>query len=72
MAAKPVVIKFFAPVIDFSVNALMNAVEQKMKQGIKEFIITISSPGGSVFHGYHTFATQLRNLRPAQQPLHRL
>jgi len=35
MAAKPVVIKFFAPVIDVSVNALMNAAEQKMKQGIR-------------------------------------
>ena len=55
MAAKPVVIKFFAPVIDVSVNALMNAVEQKMKQGIKEFIIAISSPGGSVFHGLSAY-----------------
>lgn len=55
MAAKPVVIKFFAPVIDVSVNALMNAVEQKMKQGIKEFIIIISSPGGSVFHGLSAY-----------------
>jgi ATP-dependent Clp protease protease subunit len=55
MATKPVVIKFFAPVIDVSVNALMNAVEQKMKQGIKEFIITISSPGGSVFHGLSAY-----------------
>jgi ATP-dependent protease ClpP protease subunit len=55
MATKPVVIKFFAPVIDVSVNALMNAVEQKMKQGIKEFIIAISSPGGSVFHGLSAY-----------------
>ena len=51
MATKPVVIRFFAPVIDATVNALMNAVDQKMKQGIKEFIILISSPGGSVIHG---------------------
>jgi ATP-dependent Clp protease protease subunit len=55
MATKPVVIKFFAPVIDVSVNALMNAVEQKIKQGIKEFIIAISSPGGSVFHGLSAY-----------------
>jgi len=55
MAMKPVVIKFFAPVIDATVNALMNAIDQKMKQGIKDFIILISSPGGSVIHGLSTY-----------------
>jgi len=55
MATKPVVIKFFAPVIDVTVNALMNAIDQKMKQGVKEFIILISSPGGSVIHGLSTY-----------------
>ena len=55
MTTKPVVIRFFAPVIDATVNALMNAVDQKMKQGIKEFIILISSPGGSVFHGLSAY-----------------
>jgi len=48
---KPVVIKFFAPVIDVTINALMNAIDQKMKQGVTEFILLISSPGGSVFYG---------------------
>lgn len=55
MATKPVVIKFFAPVIDVTVNALMNAIDQKMKQGVKDFIILISSPGGSVIHGLSTY-----------------
>jgi len=55
MATKPVVIKFFAPVIDATVNALMNAIDQKMKQGIRDFIILISSPGGSVIHGLSTY-----------------
>jgi len=55
MTTKPVVIRFFAPVIDATVNALMNAVDQKMKQGIKEFIILISSPGGSVIHGMSAY-----------------
>ena len=55
MATKPVVIRFFAPVIDASVNALMSAVDQKMKQGTKEFIILISSPGGSVIHGLSAY-----------------
>jgi len=55
MATKPVVIRFFAPVIDVTVNALMSAVDQKMKQGTKEFIILISSPGGSVIHGLSAY-----------------
>jgi len=55
MALKPVVIKFFAPVIDATVNALMNAVDQKVGQGAKEFTLVISSPGGSVFHGLSAY-----------------
>ena len=55
MPAKPVVIKFFAPVIDITINALMNAIDQKMKEGITEFILLISSPGGSVFHGLSAY-----------------
>lgn len=52
---KPVVIRFFAPVIDVTVNALMSAVDQKMKQGIDKFIILVSSPGGSVIHGLSAY-----------------
>ncbi|MBE0431083.1 MAG: ATP-dependent Clp protease proteolytic subunit [Dehalococcoidia bacterium] len=52
---KPVVIRFFAPVIDATVNALMNAVDQKMKQGVDRFIILVSSPGGSVIHGLSAY-----------------
>jgi len=55
MATKPVVIRFFAPVIDATVNTLMSAVDQKMKQGMKDFIILISSPGGSVIHGLSAY-----------------
>lgn len=55
MATKPVVIKFFAPIVDVTVNALMNAIDQKMKQGVRDFIILISSPGGSVIHGLSTY-----------------
>ena len=55
MATKPTVIKFFAPVSDASINALMNAIDQKMKQGANHFIILISSPGGSVFHGLSAY-----------------
>ena len=55
MPAKPVVIKFFAPVIDVTINALMNAIDQKMKEGVTEFVLLISSPGGSVFHGLSAY-----------------
>ena len=49
MTTKPVVIKFFAPVTDVTINALMKAIDQKMKEGITQFILLISSPGGDVF-----------------------
>ena len=55
MAMKPVVIRFFAPVVDVTVNALMSAIDQRMKQGIRDFIILISSPGGSVIHGLSAY-----------------
>jgi len=51
----PIVIKFFAPVIGATINALMNAIDQKMKAGQKSFILLISSPGGSVFHGLSAY-----------------
>ena len=47
----PTVIKFFASVIDITINALVDAVDQKMRAGQKPFILLISSLGGSVFHG---------------------
>lgn len=49
------VIKFFAPVIDVTIKALMNTIGQKIKQGVTNFIILISSPGGSVFHGLSAY-----------------
>ena len=55
MTTRPIVIRFFAPVIDVTVNALINAVDQKMKQGITELTLLISSPGGSVHHGLSAY-----------------
>ena len=55
MPVKPTVVKFFAPVIDVTINSLMNAIDNKMKQGVNEFIILISSPGGSVMHGLSAY-----------------
>ncbi len=55
MKVKPVVIKFFAPVNDVTINALMGTIDRKMKEGISNFIILISSPGGTVFHGLSAY-----------------
>ncbi len=51
MPGTPTVIKFFAPVINPTINALMNALDQKLRVGQRSFILLISSPGGDVFHG---------------------
>ena len=55
MSKPATVIKFFAPVNDGTINALMKAVDEKMRQGASEFIVLISSPGGSVFHGLSAY-----------------
>ena len=44
-------IKFFAPVIQPTANALMKVLDDAVNKGIKEIILLISTPGGSVFHG---------------------
>ena len=55
METKSVVIKFFAPVNETTINALMEVIDKKMKEGISNFTILISSPGGSVFHGLSAY-----------------
>ena len=44
-------IKFFAPVIPESIAALMQIVDNKLKQGAKKLGLLISTPGGDVFQG---------------------
>jgi hypothetical protein len=43
MQGTPTVIKFFAPVVEETVNALMNVVDNKIRQGVREFILLIFS-----------------------------
>lgn len=45
------VIKFFEPVDEYSTRSFMNIVDQAINQGVKNLIILLSTPGGSVFHG---------------------
>lgn len=55
MQGKPTVIKFFAPVLEETIHALLNVVDDKMRQGAREFILLISSPGGDAFYGMSTY-----------------
>ena len=55
MANNTAYIKFFAHVDQASVNALMGAVEQKLREGANEIVLLISSPGGSVFYGLSAY-----------------
>ncbi len=48
-------IKFFAPIIPESVAALLQVVDNKLKQGVKKLTLLISSPGGDVFHGLSAY-----------------
>jgi ATP-dependent Clp protease protease subunit len=52
---KTVYIKFFARVDQGTISALMSAVEQKLAEGAREFVLLISSPGGTVFHGLSAY-----------------
>ena len=55
MSSQPTVIRFFAPIIDVTVNALLETLDNKMRQGQRSFILLISSTGGTVFHGLSAF-----------------
>ncbi len=55
MPQPPVVIKFFAPVVDTTINTLMQVIDQQMGRGVRQLKLLISSPGGSVFHGLSAY-----------------
>jgi ATP-dependent Clp protease protease subunit len=55
MPENKVVIKFFAPVINETVNKLLNTIDEKMRQGAREFVILISTPGGNVHFGLSAY-----------------
>lgn len=44
-----------APVDDISVSLLINTIQSKLNEGAERFILLISSPGGSVFHGISAY-----------------
>lgn len=55
MSDKKFYIKFFAPVVPETVAALMQIVDSKLKQGMTELGLLISTPGGNVFHGLSAY-----------------
>lgn len=55
MPSQPLVIKFFAPVVEQSTNALMGIIDDAVNKNIKEIILLISTPGGTVFHGLSVY-----------------
>src|SRR5438552_17506816 len=46
-----VVIRFFAAINERSVVELLSTVDAELAKGTKRFILLISSPGGTVYHG---------------------
>ena len=48
-------VKFFAPVMQESINVLMQVVDKKISQGARQMGLLISTPGGDVFHGISAY-----------------
>ncbi len=55
MPQETVYIRYFTQVDANSVNRLMTAVQGKLAEGAKRFVVLISSPGGSVFYGLSAY-----------------
>jgi ATP-dependent protease ClpP protease subunit len=52
---KPTIIRFFGPVLDITVNKLLAQVDRKLSEGQREFLLLMSSNGGSIFHGLSAY-----------------
>ena len=52
---KPVVIRFFCAVDDYTITSLIDNIDKKLQQGVDKFTILISSHGGSAFHGISAY-----------------
>jgi ATP-dependent Clp protease protease subunit len=52
---QPCYIKFFAPIMQESIAALMQTVDSKLRQGTSKLTLLISSPGGDVFQGISAY-----------------
>lgn len=52
---KTTYIKFFAAVVEGSVNALMQVVDSEVNKGVEKIVLLISTPGGSVHYGLSAY-----------------
>ena len=52
---KRLVIRFMAAVDEKSVATLLTTFESKLRDGVNDFTILMSTPGGSVFHGLSAY-----------------
>jgi ATP-dependent Clp protease, protease subunit len=55
MSASTFYVKFFAPLMQDSINILMQVVDRKVSQGAKKMGLLISTPGGDVFQGISAY-----------------
>jgi ATP-dependent Clp protease, protease subunit len=55
MSGNTFYVKFFAPVMQDSINILMQVVDKKLSQGAKKMGLLISTPGGDVFQGLSAY-----------------
>jgi len=55
MTQQTVYIRYFGPIDDDRVKKLMAKLEEKLSEGIRRFVILVSSPGGSVFPGISAY-----------------
>ena len=55
MPASKFYVKFFAPVMQDSINALMQVIDKKLSQGAQKMGLLISTPGGDVFQGLSAY-----------------
>lgn len=55
MAGKSIHVRYFAPVDENNVKKLLQLVQQKLKEGATRFVLLMSCPGGSVFHGLSAY-----------------
>lgn len=55
MEQQTVYVRYFGPIDDERVKKLMASIEKRLTEGVGQFVILISSSGGSVFHGISAY-----------------
>lgn len=56
LKSKSVVVRFNGPVNNQTINSLMTTIDNKMKEGIRDFVLLISSHGGDTAAGLTAYS----------------